>query len=153
MTPRPARPDDAAAIARLHRLSMFTAMPWLADIHTPQEDLAFFRDVVLPAQTVRVVDGEGGLWAYAAWHEGWLNQLYVHPDHLGEGHGSRLLELAKAEAGSLQLWAFQRNARARAFYEAKGFRLVRLTDGSGNEEREPDVLYSWSRPDADLTNR
>ncbi|MBI1407630.1 MAG: GNAT family N-acetyltransferase [Caulobacter sp.] len=147
MSGRPARPEDAPAIAALHRLSLFTAMPGLADIHTPEEDLAYFRDVLLPAQTVRVIDGETGLIAYAAWAEGWLNHLYVHPDHPGEGHGSRLLALAMAEAGALQLWAFQRNARARAFYEARGFTVVRLTDGSGNEEQEPDVLYAWSRQD------
>jgi hypothetical protein len=31
-----------------------------------------------------------------------------------------------------------RNERA---YEERGFRLVELTDGSGNEEREPDARY------------
>lgn len=45
----------------------------------------------------------------------------------------------------LQLWAFQRNLRAIKFYERHGFRLVRETDGSGNEEREPDALYAWNR--------
>lgn len=145
MIPRLARPEDAPAIAALHRLRLFTAMPGLADIHTPEEDLVFFRNVMLPAQTVWVIDGEAGLIGYAAWTEGWLNHLYVHPDRLGEGHGSRLLAMAKADGDSLQLWAFQRNDRARAFYEARGFTAVRMTDGAGNEEREPDVLYAWSR--------
>jgi len=31
------------------------------------------------------------------------------------------------------------------FYEARGFALVRETDGSGNEEKEPDALYLWTR--------
>jgi hypothetical protein len=43
------------------------------------------------------------------------------------------------------LWTFQRNALARRFYEKEGFVAVRETDGSGNEEREPDVLYLWKR--------
>jgi hypothetical protein len=43
------------------------------------------------------------------------------------------------------LWTFQRNAPARRFYEKEGFVAVRETDGSGNEEREPDVLYLWKR--------
>ena len=38
------------------------------------------------------------------------------------------------------LFTFQRNERARAFYEAHGFRIVNLSDGSRNEEGEPDVL-------------
>jgi hypothetical protein len=27
----------------------------------------------------------------------------------------------------------------------RGFRLVEMTDGRGNEEREPDALYEWGR--------
>ena len=33
----------------------------------------------------------------------------------------------------------------RRFYETRGFRHVRSTDGSGNAEREPDALYAWTR--------
>ena len=33
--------------------------------------------------------------------------------------------------------------RARQFYEARGFIASEFTDGSRNEEREPDVLYVW----------
>jgi hypothetical protein len=47
----------------------------------------------------------------------------------------------------LELWVFQRNEGARRFYERHGFELVRLTDGAGNMEREPDALYEW-RPSA-----
>jgi GNAT superfamily N-acetyltransferase len=76
---------------------------------------------------------------------GWVDQLYVAPDRLGEGIGRRLLELAQSRAGAdgLQLWTFQVNERARRFYERNGFELAEMTDGSGNEEREPDVRYVW----------
>ena len=52
---------------------------------------------------------------------------------------------AKARAGGegLELWTFQVNARARRFYERNDFVEAELTDGSGNEEREPDVRYVW----------
>jgi hypothetical protein len=42
------------------------------------------------------------------------------------------------------LWCFQRNTRARRFYERRGFAPIRFTDGSANEERCPDVLYELS---------
>jgi hypothetical protein len=42
-----------------------------------------------------------------------------------------------------RLWVFQRNTQARTFYEHRGMRVVELTDGSRNEEREPDALYEW----------
>ena len=48
-----------------------------------------------------------------------------------------------AAGAPLQLWTFQRNLRARAFYEKLAFAPVRFTDGASNEEREPDVLYAW----------
>ncbi len=37
----------------------------------------------------------------------------------------------------------QRNDGARRFYEKHGLHVVELTEGSGNEEREPDALYEW----------
>jgi putative acetyltransferase len=47
---------------------------------------------------------------------------------------------------ALELWCFQANARARRFYEARGFQAIRFTDGANNEERTPDVRYRWERP-------
>jgi hypothetical protein len=44
----------------------------------------------------------------------------------------------------LRLHVFQRNYRARAFYEARGFTAAAFSDGADNEEQEPDVLYEWS---------
>jgi hypothetical protein len=43
----------------------------------------------------------------------------------------------------LQFWVFQQNERARNFYEAHGAVAAKFTDGSGNEEKTPDVRYEW----------
>ena len=45
----------------------------------------------------------------------------------------------------LRLWVFQKNAAAISFYQARGFREIERTDGSRNEEREPDLLMEWRR--------
>jgi len=140
VTVRLATPDDAAAIAAVYRVSA-----WHPHIHTPEEDIAFFRDTMLPEQTVRVIEADGAVIAYAATTEGWLNHLFVHPDHQGAGHGSRLLTKAMEGMDGIQLWTFQGNTRARAFYEGKGFSAVEFTDGEGNEEKIPDVRYEWRR--------
>jgi hypothetical protein len=50
--------------------------------------------------------------------------------------------MARHPAG-LELWVFQRNDAAREFYARHGFIELRRTDGSGNEEREPDVRLAW----------
>jgi GNAT superfamily N-acetyltransferase len=76
--------------------------------------------------------------------DGWVEQLYVDPEHTGAGIGSRLIELAKDRSpAGLQLWTFQANEGARRFYERHGFTVVELTDGAGNEEHQPDVRYAW----------
>jgi GNAT superfamily N-acetyltransferase len=74
---------------------------------------------------------------------GWLEQLYVAPDRLGEGIGTRLMAVAKErQPEGLQLWTFQVNARARRFYEWHGFVAVEETPDR-NQERQPDVRYQW----------
>lgn len=76
---------------------------------------------------------------------GWIEQLYLRPAAVGNGLGARLVECAKAELGTLiRLYTFRANAGARRFYERRGFRVLELGDGSGNEEGCPDVLYEWT---------
>jgi GNAT superfamily N-acetyltransferase len=74
-----------------------------------------------------------------------VDHLYVLPSHQARGLGGRLLQIAKDRNPALRLWTFQRNLLARQFYEARGFAVIEMTDGSGNDEREPDVLYGWRR--------
>lgn len=143
MIVRRAGAADAEALARLHRLTMRVSLPYLPELHTPQEDLRYFADKLLPDNEVWLAEEGGVALGYIAFHPGWIAHLYVHPDHQGRGIGPRLMERALADSVERRLWTFQRNARARTFYEARGFELERLTDGAGNEEREPDALYLW----------
>ena len=80
---------------------------------------------------------------FIAFREGWIDQLYVLPQWQGHGVGQALVQVAKTAWPRLQLWTFQRNALARRFYEKQGFVVVMESDGSRNEEHEPDVLYRW----------
>lgn len=140
MTLRRAVIADAPAIAAVYRLSA-----WHPHIHTPEEDAAFFSGRMLPEQTVWVIEESGAVVAYAAAQGDFLNHLFVHPDAQGRGRGSRLLAQVQAGLDFLQLWTFQGNGKARAFYERRGFTAAAFTDGEGNEERLPDVRYEWRR--------
>ena len=80
-----------------------------------------------------------------AFRRDWIDQLYVLPKAQRSGIGTALLGIAQQSCDRLSLWTFQRNTQARRFYEARGFRLVRETDGAGNDEKEPDALYLWTR--------
>ena len=146
MRVRRALRHDMPAVALAHRLTMRTSLPYLPDLHSPAEDLHFFCNIQFAKGEVWVAEeADGAIVGFAARSPGWLDHLYVLPTHHGLGLGHALLEQARADVSEIQLWAFQRNTRARAFYEAHGFAVQRLTDGSGNEEREPDVLYAWTR--------
>jgi GNAT superfamily N-acetyltransferase len=73
-----------------------------------------------------------------------LEQLYLDPEWRGRGLGDRFIELAKQQRPEgLSLCTFQVNGPARRFYERHGFVPVEWTDGTRNEEKEPDVLYVW----------
>ncbi|HEY4161660.1 MAG TPA: GNAT family N-acetyltransferase [Dongiaceae bacterium] len=136
---------EMAAAARIHRAAFDLALPWLAGLHTPEQDRDFFRARVFETCAVWGGFGETALEGVIAFREGWIDQLYIAPTAQGLGLGSALLGIAKSRESDLQLWTFQRNTRARAFYEARGFHLIHETDGAENEEREPDALYRWMR--------
>ncbi|MEJ7695737.1 MAG: GNAT family N-acetyltransferase [Candidatus Limnocylindrales bacterium] len=91
-----------------------------------------------------VVDGDE-IVGMLSLRPGWVDHLYVAPDRRGEGIGRRLLDLAKLllrrSARPVDLPGQQ--AGAAPSTEANGFVALELTDGAGNEEREPDVRYRW----------
>lgn len=144
--------EDVDALAAILRAAMRGAMPWLPDLHTPEDDRRFLREIVLPNEEVWVVEREGPIVGFAALgsREGvdFLQHIYVSPEHQSRGVGTELINRAKKRRPTgFRLWVFQKNEGARRFYERHGLRLVELTDGSGNEEKEPDALYEW-RPNA-----
>ena len=137
--------DEMDQAALVHRAAFDERLPWLAGLHTPSEDDAFYRDEVFVRDQVwGAVDD--GLIGFIAFRDGWIDQFYVLPARQGQGVGKALLDVAKAAYPELRLWTFQRNAPARRFYENRGFIALEQTDGSRNEEREPDILYRWQRP-------
>ncbi|MCD6072833.1 MAG: hypothetical protein K0S42_3349 [Microvirga sp.] len=142
---RRAAQADMEAVARLHRHVRKTCLPYLPELHTPQQDLMFFKEHVFPASTIWLAEDEDRLIGFAAWKEDWLDHLYVDPAWHGRGIGSALLTAVREGVDELNLWTFQANTQARRFYERHGFRLVELTDGSRNEERTSDAHYRWTR--------
>jgi len=144
-TLRQANLKDIPSIVETRRRSYFTAMPHMPRLHTVSEDVAFFTNSVYPSATLWVVEEEQAVVGFIAYRTEWIDQLYIDPLHQHSGLGSKLLSLAKSANSSLSLWTFQCNQRARNFYEKQGFQAIKMTDGSDNEERQPDILYNWIR--------
>ena len=135
---------DARSIATVMVEATRTAMPYLPELYTDEQMLEWITNSVLPRAQVHVAERNGVVVGFLALRGGALEHLYVHPRAQRQGVGSMLLEHAKSlRAAGFTLWVFQRNTTARGFYEKRGLKLVRLTDGSGNEEHEPDALYEW----------
>ena len=140
---RRATPADAAAVAEVF-LDTFHATYAFPLAHTDDEVRGWVRDELIPRSETWVAVVDGRVVGMLVVAPGWVEQLYVEPAHHGRGIGSRLLDLAKTRSREgLTLWTFQVNDRARRFYERHGFVAVELTDGSGNEELQPDVRYEW----------
>ena len=141
---RAAVAGDAGEIAEVHTVAMREAMPYLPYLHTDEETRAWVAEVVLPRQEVWVAEANGRVVGVTSLEGEMVQQLYILPGYQGVGIGSALLALAKSRRpAGLRLYAFQRNTRARTFYEHRGFTPIAFGDGSGNEEGEPDVLYEW----------
>jgi GNAT superfamily N-acetyltransferase len=157
MEVRPARQDDAEPLARI-LLRCRNEMDYLPPV--PEEHVSRIAgDMFEWHDEVWLAEREGRAVGFLALRRSrshgceTLEKLYVDPPEQGRGIGTVLLDKAKElRPGSLHLWVFQKNEGARRFYERHGFRLVKLTDGAENMEREPDALYAW-RPSYELRPR
>lgn len=143
VTIRRAVPVDAPAVADVY-LAAFYATYDFRLAHTDDECRGWLAEEVVPLMETWVAEVAGRVVAMMVLDEAGIGQLYVDPQWHSRGIGSRLVELAKQRRpDGLELYTFQVNKRARRFYEWHGFTVVTLGDGSGNEERQPDVLYRW----------
>ena len=147
---RNAESQDAQAVSDIYLRSRRELVACAPLVHSDVEVRSWIRDTLIPSGGVRVAEAEGRVVGFLAvtrdTQAGWIDQLYVLPESVGLGIGSRLLHVALEELSPpIRLHTFQANERARRFYERHGFQEIALGDGSGNEERCPDVLFEWSQ--------
>jgi GNAT superfamily N-acetyltransferase len=146
VTLRRAAAPDAAAAADVWLRSFAAALPTVVRPRSDDEVRTYFRDVVVPLRETWVAEAISDRKSVGVMvlNRDLLSQLYLDPDWRGRGIGDRFVALAKERSpAGLGLWTFQVNRPAHRFYERHGFVAVEYTDGSGNEEREPDVRYEW----------
>lgn len=168
-TLRPARPNDAPAIARIYVAGWQDAYPgllpdrllvgmrrtdgraerWAGTIRHPARSE---RIMVAEAENGSVIGFAGGGPARARGfaYDAEIYTLYVDGDHQEDGVGRRLfsglaLDLARGLGPSLIVWVLAGNP-ARYFYEALGGRHVGRRAGSLGGAAIEELAFGW--PDA-----
>jgi chorismate mutase/GNAT superfamily N-acetyltransferase len=141
---RPAEAGESDALAALYGRTRRAAEPAMpADGHTAEEHLNWFA-ARLGDHEAWVAEDDGGLLGYALFTATWLDHLFVEPSGQSAGVGAALLDVVKGvRPDGFCLWVFETNVRARAFYTRHGLVELERTDGSGNEEKAPDVRMAW----------
>jgi ribosomal protein S18 acetylase RimI-like enzyme len=163
---RPARPDDAPALAELARESFVAAFGQLYR----EEDLAAFlaehktteryrRSLADSGTLIQLAESDDTIAGYCqlrrpsgfrsksdAINPIELQQLYLAPGTTGRGTGAALMEWALATARQLgcdavQLSVFSENYGAQRFYARFGFAKIADVDFWVGEQRDHELLY------------
>ncbi|MDP3562139.1 MAG: GNAT family N-acetyltransferase [Legionellaceae bacterium] len=144
---RIATQSDAHIIAELYWSSRKEYISFAPLIHSNETIQQWMHDILIPSFQVWVVEQQHVIIGMMALAEtqgiNWIEQLYVLPEATGQGVGSLLMIKAKSLDLPIRLRTFQENSGARRFYERHGFKILEFSDGSGNEEHCPDMLYEW----------
>lgn len=149
---RPGGPADAEQAAAMFTEIRHAAVPAMPPpVHTAEEDRAWLADEFADEQTgdreVWVAERHEQIVGFLLLRGDWVHSVYVRAGLTGMGIGTALVELAKARRpDGLQLWVFESNTGAKRLYERHGFVAVERTDGSGNEEKAPDIRMVWPAP-------
>lgn len=140
---------DALPAAEIWLRSFAAALPTVRCAHSGADVRAWFVQVLVPQQETWIAESGGEVVGLLVLKDAEIKQFYLAPERRGQGLGDRFVALAKdRRPDGLTLWTFQVNRAARRFYERHGFIAAEMTDGSRNDEREPDVRYAW-RPGRD----
>jgi ribosomal-protein-alanine N-acetyltransferase len=123
--------DEARTCARM----MATSEPWLTLGRTYEASLAIIRD---PTREVHLLKEDGAITGFlilcmTGAFVGYIQTICIHPDHRGQGLGSRLVAFAEqrilSEVPNVFMCVSSFNHDARRLYERLGYHVVgELTD-------------------------
>lgn len=123
------RPEDCGAVTKLfydtvHTINTRDYSPQQVDAWAPKQPDMDRWNTSLLGHRALVAVGNGGIWGFGDMDEtGYLDRLYVHRDHQGQGVGKALCDALESEApGDITTHA---SITARPFFEHRGYRMVK----------------------------
>lgn len=117
---------------------------WMPNVHS-LEDMQGYGAWLIEVSDVTVALVEDKVVGFMSLQNSDIQALYLSPEYREFGIGRKLLDSAKSQATDLGLWTFQANIKARRFYLSNSFIEDKRSDGSGNDEKLPDVHFVWMR--------
>ena len=163
---RPARPDDAAGVARVYIDSWHDTYAGMLPAQllcamTPSGQATRWQATIRARSRERVLVAECdafgivGMTSFgpardrAAGYDGEIYTLYVDPGFYGRGVGRALMRAAfddmrRRGYGSCIVWAHAKNP-ARFFYEAMGGRLIAERTAKLMGDMVPETGFGWRR--------
>lgn len=160
---RPAEPDDAAAIAKVHvatwRSTYRGVLPddFLASLSEATYEERWRRTLGDASNLVYVAESGLGVVGFAsggrerageAGFSGELYAIYILEEAQGHGHGRQLVRAVVSGLRELGLpdmivWVLRENAAARGFYEKLGGVYVRQQPITIGTAQLQEVSYGW----------
>src|SRR6056297_2984148 len=141
MTIRVATASDAPALGKILS-DWIDETPWMPRLHTHVQDRAFVADMIHGGGVDTLVQDDEpiGFLQESGCH---ISALYVAKSARGRGGGLMLLDAAKVRCSRLDLWTFEANTDALAFYHREGF--TEIERSADNDEGLPDIRLVWER--------
>lgn len=143
-TLRPASAQDVEAVAGI--VTGFQEnTPWMPKLHSHTGNTRFCTRIITEGGVIVGCDGDT-IAGFLNLVGSEIDHLYLDPAFHRQGLGRAFVDHAKAQSDRLELWTFEANTGAQAFYERLGFQVEKRTDGTTNDEKLPDIRYVWTRP-------
>ena len=135
--------DDFEAVARLFRQVFAETYPHFdAKFFEPERFRKILSEHILPNAKIWTAKKDGKLAGFLALEENFIDQLYIYAEFQNRGLGGFFVEQSKKIFPDfLELYTFDSNENAVAFYEKHDFKIIER--GIAPDEKMPDVKMQW----------
>ena len=128
---------EISEIARIKLSAQRVSMPYKKFTRSFEDECDYLQKT-LERCAIEVAVASGRIVGFAAFGNGWLEQMFVDPDHYNQGIGTALLDQIRNASNHMKALVDLQNEYAIRFYESRGFvRQEKLIDTDA-------IVYEWT---------